>query len=195
MISRQSPKFQTIFRGSKRESPGVSVHSKEWTKKTLQSGDANIWSLISSVRRYTPAWAGRFSSSASHWQLRVREVALQTHLSCRGHACSWALESCHKHTQVMSQRWASHVTKMGKSYHTQAYPACCSVLQCVAARYSAWQCVAVCCSVLQCVAVCCSVWTHIKNAVSNAHIPPPLPSQHPSSIASQRLTFKQAREL
>jgi len=63
---------------------------------------------------------------------------------------------------------------------------CCSVLQCVAVRFSVWQpiflkiplasqstvlqcvavccsvlsvlqCVAVCCSVLQCVAVCCSV--------------------------------------
>jgi len=44
--------------------------------------------------------------------------------------------------------------------HTQRVKSCilcCSVLQCVAVRFSALQCVAVCCSVLQCVAVCCSV--------------------------------------
>ena len=44
--------------------------------------------------------------------------------------------------------------------HTQRVKSCilcCSVLQCVAVRFSALQCVVVCCSVLQCVAVCCSV--------------------------------------
>jgi len=34
---------------------------------------------------------------------------------------------------------------------------CCSVLQCVAVRYSALQCVAVYCSAMQCVAVRCSL--------------------------------------
>jgi len=37
--------------------------------------------------------------------------------------------------------------------HTVFFTACCSVLQCVAVRYTVLQCVAVCCSVLQRVAV------------------------------------------
>ena len=36
-------------------------------------------------------------------------------------------------------------------------PACCSVLECVAASCSVVECVAACCSVLQRVVVCCSV--------------------------------------
>jgi len=47
--------------------------------------------------------------------------------------------------------------RVAKQTHRPYPEGCCSVLQCVAVRFSLLQCVAVCCSVWQRVAACCSV--------------------------------------